>query len=113
MAETAAGLLLSDDLLFASRITGTARALGLTLRAARTPADLEALARAEAPRCVVLDLANPGLALDATVRTLRLIRSAASPRDSVCWRAWRATKPALLVLSVMFFLTRRRIPVPR
>jgi hypothetical protein len=71
MAETATGLLLSDDLLFASRIAGTARALGLTLRAARTPAELEARAEAECPRCVVLDLANPGLILNATIPVLK------------------------------------------
>ena len=45
-----AGLLLSDDLIFTSRITGTARDLGLTIQAARTPEALLALARQAPPR---------------------------------------------------------------
>lgn len=58
-----AGLLLSDDLIFTSRVTGTARALGLTVKAARSAEAVLALARQEAPACVVLDLHNPGLDL--------------------------------------------------
>jgi CheY-like chemotaxis protein len=57
------GLLLSDDLIFTSRITGEARALGLTIKAARSADALLALARQEAPVCVLVDLANPGLVL--------------------------------------------------
>lgn len=66
-----AGLLLSDDLIFASRITGTAAALGLSVQAARTPEALLELARRQAPRCVLLDLANPGLVLPDLLRGLR------------------------------------------
>lgn len=64
------GLLLSDDLMFASRITGTARSLGLTIKAARSVELLENLARQETPRCVIVDLANPGLSLTALIQHL-------------------------------------------
>jgi DNA-binding NarL/FixJ family response regulator len=57
------GLLLSDDLLFTSRITGTARALGLNIKAARTVEAMLALAARHQPRCVIVDLAAPGLVL--------------------------------------------------
>ena len=67
----AVGLLLSDDLLFASRITATAAQRGLTVRAAKSQAALENLAAGCPPRCVILDLANPGLAVADLVRRLR------------------------------------------
>jgi DNA-binding NarL/FixJ family response regulator len=55
------GLLLSDDLMFSSRITGTAQSQGIILKVARTAAALESLAQQDPPRCVIVDLANPGL----------------------------------------------------
>jgi CheY-like chemotaxis protein len=64
------GLLLCDDLIFTSRLTGTARALGLTIRAARSADALLDLAGSEAPTCVVLDLHNPGLDLPDLLRRL-------------------------------------------
>src|SRR5690242_6378588 len=57
------GLLLCDDLLFSSRITGEARALGLTVKPARSLEQLLDLARQEPPSCVLVDLAFPGLVL--------------------------------------------------
>src|SRR5262245_56021963 len=65
------GLLLSDDLIFTSRVMGTARALGLTIKAAKTVEALEALARQQAPSCVVLDLGNPGLDVPELIARLR------------------------------------------
>jgi CheY-like chemotaxis protein len=65
------GLLLSDDLIFTSRVAGTARDLGFTIKAARSAEALVALAREAAPRCVILDLANPGLAVADLLRRLR------------------------------------------
>jgi CheY-like chemotaxis protein len=67
----AVGLLLSDDLIFTSRITATARQLGLTVTPARSQALLEELAAGQAPRCVILDLGNPGLDVAALVARLR------------------------------------------
>ncbi len=66
----ASGLLLCDDLMFASRITGEARALGLTVKPARSLELLLDLARKEAPTCVLLDLAFPGLDLPDLFRQL-------------------------------------------
>jgi CheY-like chemotaxis protein len=56
-------VLLCDDLLFASRITGQVRALGLPIQSARSLDQLLALARQETPSSVVVDLAFPGLDL--------------------------------------------------
>jgi len=64
------GLLLSDDLIFTSRVAGTARELGLLVKVARSADALEALARQQPPRCVLVDLANPGLAIADLVRKL-------------------------------------------
>jgi CheY-like chemotaxis protein len=65
------GLLLSDDLMFTSRITGTARSLGLTIKPASSVEVLESLASQETPRCIMLDLANPGLAVGDLIQHLR------------------------------------------
>jgi CheY-like chemotaxis protein len=65
------GLLLSDDLIFTSRITGTARALGLSMQAARDVPLLQALARQQAPTGIIVDLANPGLAIADLIAWLK------------------------------------------
>ena len=65
------GLLLSDDLLFISRIAGTARALGLSLQACRDVPALEAAARAQAPACVIVDLHHSGLDITRLIATLK------------------------------------------
>jgi CheY-like chemotaxis protein len=74
MAETNTtpplGLLLSDDLIFISRIVATAKAQGLNLKSARSAANLVALARQQRPGCVIVDLANPGLILPELLREL-------------------------------------------
>jgi CheY-like chemotaxis protein len=72
MSELApVGYLLSDELMFTSRITGTARELGLTMRTARSAEALRELVGKQPPRCVVLDLANPGLAVAELVPQLK------------------------------------------
>ncbi len=71
MTPEPVGLLLSDDLLFTSRITGTAQALGFGFRAARSIDALVDLARDLSPRCVILDLAFPGLSLAGLLPQLR------------------------------------------
>lgn len=65
------GLLLSDDLLFTSRITGTARDLGYHVRVVRSVESLLQLAAAERPRCLLVDLAHPGLAIADLMDRLR------------------------------------------
>jgi CheY-like chemotaxis protein len=64
------GLLLCDDLIFASRIIGEARAAGLTVGPARSVEQLLELARREMPSCVLVDLAFPGLSLPALLERL-------------------------------------------
>jgi CheY-like chemotaxis protein len=68
---TPAGLLLSDDLIFASKVTATARAAGLTVQVVRTPQQLLATARKQPPTGVILDLHNPGLDVAALLAGLR------------------------------------------
>ena len=62
------GLLLCDDLIFTSRITGAAKALGLTLRTAKTAAQLWQLLQQAPPRCVILDLQVAGGDIDGLAR---------------------------------------------
>jgi CheY-like chemotaxis protein len=73
MAEPsgAVGLLLSDDLMFTSRIVGVAHALGLNVKTARSADTLLNLAREHSPQCVIVDLANPGLVLVDLIGRLR------------------------------------------
>jgi CheY-like chemotaxis protein len=68
-------LLLSDDLIDASRITGTARSLGLTVRQVGSVDALEQLVRESAPSCVLVDLNYPRLDVPGMIRRL----SGASP----------------------------------
>jgi CheY-like chemotaxis protein len=65
------GLLLSDDLIFTSRILGTARDLGFSFKSARSADSLEAMARQQTPHCVLLDLSNPGLNIQRLIQRLR------------------------------------------
>ena len=65
------GLLLCDDLIFTSRILGTARDLGLELKPHKT---VDALVEASAqshPACVILDLGIAGSRIDDLVGRLR------------------------------------------
>jgi CheY-like chemotaxis protein len=71
-----AGLVLSDDLVFASRITATARALALEVRQARSADALVQLARLHAPRGVFIDLGFPGLNLAELIGRLEQTCSA-------------------------------------
>lgn len=68
------GLLLSDDLMFNSRVTGTAKDFGGTVRTARNCEALLKLARDNPPACVIVDLANPGLDIATLTEQLRLLQ---------------------------------------
>lgn len=70
-AAPANGLMLCDDLIFFSRVSGAARAAGLTVRMVRTQAELLAAARSGAPAGVIVDVHNPGLDLPALVADLK------------------------------------------
>src|SRR6266851_9382788 len=69
------GLLLSDDMLFTSRITGTARDIGVIVLPARNAELLQTLARQQPPACIIIDLANPGLNIADLIQQLRRICS--------------------------------------
>jgi len=74
------GLLLSDDMLFTSRITGTARDLGLSMKVARSPEQLKTLAGEQNPRCIIVDLGNPGLSIADLTQHLR---TSCSPKPRI------------------------------
>lgn len=63
-------ILLSDELMFNSRITGTARDLGYAVVPARSATALLDLAKRTSPTCVIVDLANRGLDISALVAGL-------------------------------------------
>ncbi len=65
------GYLLSDDLIFASRITATAREVGISIKVARNADVLVECAQKEKPRCVLVDLGNPGLVVGDLMGRLR------------------------------------------
>lgn len=66
-----AGLLLSDDLIFTSRVTATARAHGIEVTAHHDAAALLRQAKAKPPTCVLVDLQNPGLDIFALAAELK------------------------------------------
>lgn len=68
---TAPGLMLCDDLIFFSRVAGTARAAGLVVKQVRTPDAMVDAAKQASPNCVILDLQNEGLDLSALLIELR------------------------------------------
>jgi DNA-binding NarL/FixJ family response regulator len=70
------GLLLSDDLIFTSRITGTGTSLGFSFGVAKNADALLTLARRDAPSCVIIDLANPGLKIAEVVAALKQLAPA-------------------------------------
>ena len=67
----APGLMLCDDLIFFSRVSGTARAAGLVMKQVRTADAMLNAARQAPPNCVILDLQNEGLDLAALLAQLR------------------------------------------
>ena len=73
------GLFLCDDLIFTSRVTGTAAALGLSVRACKTPTALLDFARQTPPRCVILDLHATGLDIEAMLGALTQL----APRPTI------------------------------
>ena len=71
MTPPAAGLMLCDYLIFASKVTGTARAAGLTVAVARNLPRFADLLAETAPVGVLLDLHHDGLDLPALLAALR------------------------------------------
>jgi CheY-like chemotaxis protein len=69
------GLVLCDDLIFASRITGTARGAGIEMKTARSGPGLLALMAQTSPALLILDLANPGLDLAQLLDSAKAMKS--------------------------------------
>lgn len=67
------GLMLCDDLIFFSRVAGTARALGLGVRQVKTTAELLEFAQRSMPAGIILDLQNDGLDLVVLLQELNKI----------------------------------------
>jgi DNA-binding NtrC family response regulator len=67
------GYLLSDDMMFTSRITGTARDLGFEIKVARSQDGLESMIRSQPPSAVVIDLAHPGLNLAGLLTSAKAV----------------------------------------
>lgn len=68
---TPTSLHVSDDLLFTSKVTATARAHGLEVVTARSAGLAVEAARRAAPAAVLVDLQNPGLDLGEFLAGLR------------------------------------------
>jgi CheY-like chemotaxis protein len=71
MPDQPLGLLLCDDLIFTSRISGTARDLGVSMKTARSIEALKTLVAQQTPQGIILDLANPGLVIEDLTAWLR------------------------------------------
>jgi CheY-like chemotaxis protein len=69
-------LLLSDDLIFTSRVAGTGRDLGFSIRVAKTADSLLEIARETPPACAIVDLSNPGLKISKFVAALKQLSPA-------------------------------------
>lgn len=65
------GLVLCDDMIFTSRITGTARDLGLCVKPARSVETLNALIQQQIPCCIIVDLAHAELHIADFMEGLR------------------------------------------
>jgi CheY-like chemotaxis protein len=64
------GYHLSDDLMFTSRVAGTARTFGLEVKTARSADQLGNLIASAPPQCLLIDLQNPGLAIADLIKSL-------------------------------------------
>ena len=76
-----AGLLVTGDLIFSTKITGTARMLGLQVQVIGSPGSVVERIRTESPRSIFLDLSVAGL----TSELIREIVSAAAGNPVVAF----------------------------
>lgn len=74
-----AGLLLTRDLIFTSKVTGTARALGVTVRTAGNVALATSMIEQWRPKVIFLDLAAGELTGPAAILAYRQIAPAGTP----------------------------------
>jgi DNA-binding NarL/FixJ family response regulator len=64
------GYMLSDDLMFTSRVRAIARAAKLEVQNARSIDQLSKLMAATTPRCIIIDLQNPGMSISDLMQAL-------------------------------------------
>ncbi len=64
-------VVLSDDLLFTSQITGHARALDVSIISVKDVAGILRLAETTSLRCAIIDLSHPGLDIAGLVAALK------------------------------------------
>jgi DNA-binding NarL/FixJ family response regulator len=69
------GLLLTDDMIFSSRITGTAKALGLKMIVVRSAKDLLVQTQECHPTCVIMDLSQLEMQIEELIRNLKEVTS--------------------------------------
>ncbi len=63
-------VMLCDDLIFVSRVAGTATALGLKLRSTKSARELLIFCEQSPPGCVIIDLNAPDLDIDRVAHEL-------------------------------------------
>jgi CheY-like chemotaxis protein len=71
------GILLSDDMIFSSRIIGTAQAQRLKMQIANSVKNLLAQAKEQSPVCIIVDLSHSELQVHDLIQELRNIGSPA------------------------------------
>jgi DNA-binding NarL/FixJ family response regulator len=69
-------ILLCDDLIFVSKVSGAAKSRGVSLRSTKSLDDLLIFCEQSPPRCVILDLNSPGLNIERAAQCL----SSSQPR---------------------------------
>ena len=79
MSDEPVGLLLSRDLIFTSKVTGTARGLGRRVLEAGDEAQAAAMIEQWQPRVVFVDLAAGDLAAPPAIAALRALAGPATP----------------------------------
>jgi DNA-binding response OmpR family regulator len=71
MTNSAAIVLLSNDLMFSPAVAAAATARGNSLRVATSPAELQKIAESSPLRLVIVDLATPSVDVASVVKQLR------------------------------------------
>jgi DNA-binding NarL/FixJ family response regulator len=71
--QRATGLLITGDLIFSTKIAGTARALGIEMQVVGSPQAAHERVREARPRCVIFDLGLSSLTLEAMSEIARAV----------------------------------------
>jgi DNA-binding NarL/FixJ family response regulator len=71
-ARQGSGLLVSGDLIFSTKISGTARALGIDMQVVGSAGSAREHVERSRPRCIIFDLSLPGLTQEAMAQIVQL-----------------------------------------